>query len=39
MDPSVERFNMTEKLLLVAGVTTLCTLSPVPDMVLVMRNS
>ena len=30
---------MTEKLLLVAGVTTLCMLSPGPDMFLVMRNT
>lgn len=30
---------MTEKLLLVVGVTTLCMLSPGPDMVLVMRNT
>jgi RhtB (resistance to homoserine/threonine) family protein len=30
---------MIEKLLLVVGVTTLCMLSPGPDMVLVMRNT
>jgi threonine/homoserine/homoserine lactone efflux protein len=30
---------MTEKLLIVLGVTTLCMLSPGPDMVLVMRNT
>jgi len=30
---------MTEKLLLVVGVTTLCMLSPGPDMILVMRNT
>jgi threonine/homoserine/homoserine lactone efflux protein len=30
---------MTEKLLLVMGVTTLCMLSPGPDMILVMRNT
>src|SRR5262245_20426245 len=30
---------MTEKLMLVIGVTTLCMLSPGPDMVLVMRNT
>ena len=30
---------MTEKLLLVAGVTMLAMLSPGPDMVLVMRNT
>lgn len=30
---------MTESLLLVVGVTTLCMLSPGPDMVLVMRNT
>jgi threonine/homoserine/homoserine lactone efflux protein len=30
---------MTEKLLLVVGVTTLAMLSPGPDMVLVMRNT
>src|ERR1051325_11521343 len=30
---------MTEKLLIVHGVTTLCMLSPGPDMVLVMRNT
>jgi threonine/homoserine/homoserine lactone efflux protein len=31
--------NMTEKLLLVVSVTTLCMLSPGPDMLLVMRNT
>ena len=31
--------TVTEKLLLVIGVTTLCMLSPGPDMVLVMRNT
>lgn len=30
---------MTEKLLIVLGVTTLCMLSPGPDMVLVLRNT
>jgi len=30
---------MSEKLLIVLGVTTLCMLSPGPDMVLVMRNT
>ena len=30
---------MTEKLLLVVGVTALCMLSPGPDMILVMRNT
>jgi threonine/homoserine/homoserine lactone efflux protein len=30
---------MTEKILLVIGVTTLCVLSPGPDMILVMRNT
>ena len=30
---------MTEKLLLIVGVTTLCMLSPGPDMILVMRNT
>jgi threonine efflux protein len=30
---------MTEKLLFVAGVMTLCMLSPGPDMILVMRNT
>jgi len=30
---------MTEELLLVIGVTTLCMLSPGPDMILVMRNT
>ena len=30
---------MTEKLLLLVGVTTLCMLSPGPDMFLVMRNT
>jgi len=30
---------MIEKVLLVVGVTTLCMLSPGPDMVLVMRNT
>jgi threonine/homoserine/homoserine lactone efflux protein len=30
---------MTEKLLLLVGVTTLCMLSPGPDMILVMRNT
>jgi RhtB (resistance to homoserine/threonine) family protein len=30
---------MTEKLLLVIGLTTLCMLSPGPDMILVMRNT
>ena len=30
---------MTEKLLLVVGITTLCMLSPGPDMFLVMRNT
>ena len=30
---------MTDQLLLVVGVTTLCMLSPGPDMVLVMRNT
>ena len=30
---------MTEKLLLVVGVTTLCMLTPGPDMFLVMRNT
>jgi len=30
---------MTEKLLIVLGVTALCMLSPGPDMVLVMRNT
>src|SRR4029077_15862607 len=30
---------MSEKLLLVAGVTTLAMLSPGPDMILVMRNT
>lgn len=30
---------MIEKLLIVLGVTTLCMLSPGPDMVLVMRNT
>ncbi|HXV36072.1 MAG TPA: LysE family translocator, partial [Myxococcota bacterium] len=30
---------MPEKILLVIGVTTLCMLSPGPDMVLVMRNA
>jgi len=30
---------MNEKLLIVLGVTTLCMLSPGPDMVLVMRNT
>jgi len=30
---------MTEKVLLVAGITTLAMLSPGPDMVLVMRNT
>jgi threonine/homoserine/homoserine lactone efflux protein len=30
---------MTERLLLIIGVTTLCMLSPGPDMVLVMRNT
>jgi threonine/homoserine/homoserine lactone efflux protein len=30
---------MTEKLLLVVSVTTLCMLSPGPDMILVMRNT
>ena len=30
---------MIEKLLLVVGVTTLCMLSPGPDMMLVMRNT
>jgi threonine/homoserine/homoserine lactone efflux protein len=28
---------MTDKLLLVVGVTTLCMLSPGPDMILVMH--
>ena len=31
--------GMTEKLLIVLGVTTLCMLSPGPDMILVMRNT
>ena len=30
---------MIEKLLLVVSVTTLCMLSPGPDMILVMRNT
>jgi threonine/homoserine/homoserine lactone efflux protein len=30
---------VTEKLLIVLGITTLCMLSPGPDMVLVMRNT
>jgi threonine/homoserine/homoserine lactone efflux protein len=30
---------MTEKLLFVVGVTTLCMLTPGPDMFLVMRNT
>ena len=31
--------RVTEKLLIVLGITTLCMLSPGPDMVLVMRNT
>lgn len=34
-----EQFNMIDKLLLVVGVTTLCMLTPGPDMALVMRNT
>ena len=31
--------TMTEQLLIIVGITTLCMLSPGPDMVLVMRNT